>query len=168
MKKKVLLGLTAILLIYILYVFIQFNNSKNIEKNCLVSDFETVFGKEDSIKLGKIYNFSKILNCKNWDEIIIVGGEKANRTIIFLKEGIALPKIDYINRIKGVLLFYLVKDGKLISPPLSLWQPSFLYFKDFNGFDYISLDRKDALFKSVKLETIGSKDEILTFELIDN
>jgi len=65
------------------------------------------------------------------------------------------------------LLFYFIKDGKLISPPISLYHLGFLYFENFNDFDYVSLDKEDAIFKCVVLETIGSPEEILTFELMD-
>ncbi|KAF2519345.1 hypothetical protein E0W68_03065 [Flavobacterium salilacus subsp. salilacus] len=167
-RKRILLGTISLLLIVILYLFIQFNSVKHIEQNCLTYDFEDVFEKENSLVLNKTYDFSQIFNCKSWDKMIIVGGPKANRTIIFLKEGVFLPEIDYINRIQGCLLFYLVKDGRLISPPIEFWHSHFLYFEDFNDFDYVSLNRQDAIFKCIKLETIGGKDEILTFERIGN
>lgn len=164
-RKNIIFLVITLLLIALGYVFIQFNSASNIEKNCLTYDFDGVFEKENSLKLDKVYDFSKIFNCKNWDEIIIVGGQRANRAIIFLKEGVALPKIDYINRLKGELLFYLVKDGKLISSPISFYHSDFLYFENFNDFDYVSLKKEDAIFKCVKLETIGTDEEILTFEL---
>ena len=167
MKKRVFLIFIGLLITVIFYVLIKFNNINDIEKNCLEDDFNKVFKKENSLKLDKVYDLSKILNCKSWDEIIIVGGKKANRAAIFLKEGIALPKIDYVNRLQGELLFYLVKDGKLISPPLSFWESGFLYFNDFNDFDYINLKKEDAIFKCIKLKPIGVKEEMLTFELID-
>jgi len=168
MKKKVLLGLIALLVIYISYIFIQFNNSENIEKNCLVTDFETVFRKEESIKLDQVYDFSKILNCKSWDEVIIVSGERVSRLAIFLKEGIALPKIDYyFNYPNGSLVLYLIKDGKLISGPLPYWQSGFIYLENLNSFDYVRLEKEEAIFKCVRLETIGVKEEMLTFELLN-
>ncbi|MEP5341069.1 MAG: hypothetical protein ABJL44_10035 [Algibacter sp.] len=166
-RKKIIISVITLFLIALCYVFIKFNNVSNIETNCLVNDFDEVFKKENGLNVGKVYDFSKILNCKSWDEIIIVGGQRANRAAIFLKEGVALPEINYIKRLKGVLLFYLVKDGKLISCPISFYNPDFLYFENFNYFDYVSLKKEDAIFKCVKLETIGSDEEILTFELID-
>lgn len=166
-RKNIIILAIALFLIALLYVFIRFNNVSNIEKNCLVDDFDEVFEKENSLKLGEVYDFSKIFNCKSWDEIIIVGGLRVNRAIIFLKEGTALPPINYFNRAQGSLVFFLIKNGKLISPPISFYHPDFLYFENFNDFDYVSLKKEDAIFKCVKLETIGSDEEILTFELID-
>ncbi|UJH68663.1 hypothetical protein [Allomuricauda sp. SCSIO 65647] len=161
------LGIFLVVLGYIFVKFIEFDNINSGKNDCLVNDFNIVFRKENSIKLGEVYNFSQIFNCRNWDEVIIVGGRKANRTIIYIKEGVALPKIDYRNRLQGVLLFYFVKDGKLISSPISFYDQDFLYFEDFNYFDYVSLKKKEAIFKCVKLETIGADEEILTFELSD-
>lgn len=166
-KKKVIITFSVLFFIVTAYVFIQFSEANNIEETCFDSDFDKALKKENSIRLNEIYNFSKIFNCKSWDEIIIVGGPRANRTAIFFKEGVALPKIDYINRADGSLVFFLVKEGKLISPPISLWQPGFLYFRDFNSFDYICLEREDAVFKCVILETIGFDKPIFTFELIN-
>ncbi|MEO1013147.1 MAG: hypothetical protein AAFX53_17770, partial [Bacteroidota bacterium] len=121
-----------------------------------------------SLKLGEVYNFSKILNCESWDEVIIVSGERVSRAAIFLKEGIALPKIDYyFSYPNGSLILYLIKNGKLISGPLSYWQSGFLYLEGLNSFDYVRLEREEAIFKCVRLETIGTDEEILTFELID-
>lgn len=166
-RKNIIILTIALLLIFFGYVFIKFNNVSDIDNNCLVKDFNAVFERENSLKLGEVYNFSKILSCENWDEVIIVGGQRANRAVIFLKEGVALPKIDYKNRLKGVLLFYLLKDGKLVSPPISFYDQDFLYFENFNDFDYASLKKEEAVFECVRLETIGTDEEILTFELID-
>ncbi len=146
----------------------MFNNVSKIESNCLANDFDSVFEKENSIELGKVYDFSEILNCKSWDEVIIVSGERVSRTAIFLKEGIALPKIDYyFSYPNGSLVLYLIKDEKLISGPLSYWQSGFIYLEGLNSFDYVHLEKEEAIFKCVRLETIGSDKEILTFELID-
>ncbi|MBD1263209.1 hypothetical protein HZY62_21665 [Maribacter polysiphoniae] len=166
-RKTIIILAIGLFLIVLCYVFIKFYNVSNIENNCLVNDFNAVFEKENSIKLDETYDFSKILNCKNWDEVIIVSGERVSRTAIFLKEGIALPKIDYyFSYPNGSLVLYLVKDGELISSPLSYWQSGFLYLEGLNSFDYVRLEREEAIFKCVELETIGSDEEMLTFELI--
>lgn len=167
-RKNIIILAIALFLIATSYVFIKFNNASNIENNCLINDFDKVFEKDNSIKLGEVYDFSKILNCKNWDEVIIVSGERINRAVIFLKEGIVLPKIDYhFSYPNGSLVLYLIKDGKLISSPLSYWQSGFLYLEDLNSFDYVRLEREEAIFECVKLEIIGSDEEMLTFELVD-
>jgi hypothetical protein len=167
-RKKIIVLVSVLFFICISYILLQFNTANNIKESCFESSLNKVLKKGDSLKLDKIYNFSKIFNCKNWNEVIIVGGSNASSVAIFLKEGIALPKINYSKRLKGSLLFYFIKDGKLISQPISLWQPGFLYFKDFNNFDYINLKKKDAIFKCVELETIGSEKMMLTFELTGN
>lgn len=120
-KRRILAGIISLLLLAAAYLFIRFKNAENIEENCLASDFEKAFGPEDSIVLHKIYNFSQIFSCRSWDEIIIVGGPSSSRAAILLKEGIALPEIDYKNRAQGSLLFYFIEDGKLISPPLEYY-----------------------------------------------
>lgn len=163
--KRILVAIFSLILTLIVYILIQLYVN-NIEKNCLYFQFDKEFEKENSIVLNKIYNFSKILNCKSWDKVIIVGGPDANRVAIFLKEGIFLPEIDYKNRISGCLLIYLIEDGKLVAPPIEFWVENFLYFNDFNAFDYVSLNRQDAVFKCTKLETVGKPLDILTFELI--
>lgn len=166
MKKKMIIALILCVLAIFFYVFIQFVKVNSVEKTCLTYEFNEVFKKENSFTLNKVYDFSEIFNCKNWDEIIIVGGKRENRAAIFLKEGVALPEINYSNRPSGSLLFYLIKDKKLISSPVEFWQSGFLYFNDFNSFDYVSLDREKAIFKCVELKTIGNDESpILTFEL---
>ncbi len=165
-KKRFISLLVIILLIISSYVFIQFNIANNMKGSCFDVEFEKTFKKNDSIELNKIYDFTKIFNCKDWDKIIIVGGTRANRAVVFLKEGVALPKINYSNRLSESLIFYFVKDGKLTSSPISYWQSNFMYFKDFNDFDYICLDKENSIFKCVELETLGNKETILTFELI--
>ena len=161
-----MLAVLVFFLIAALYAIIQFNGVDDIENDCLVSGFNEVLKKDKSIVLYKTYDFSKLFNCKSWDKVIIVGGRRANRTAIFLKEGVALPKIDYIHRAQGCLLFYFIKDGELISPPIEFWRTKFLYFENLNGFDYVALDKQDAIFKCVKLKTIGVPYDILTFELL--
>lgn len=108
-KKRVLLAVLGLFLIAALYTLFQFNGVDDIENDCMVSDFDEIFEKERSLVLDKAYDFSKLFNCKSWDKVIIIGGRRANRTSIFLKEGIALPKIDYIDRAQGCLLFILLK-----------------------------------------------------------
>lgn len=165
-KKYIVLSIVLTLIIAS-YVFIKFNNASNIQSNCLVNDFEKVFEKENSLKLGEIYDFSKILSCKSWDEVIIVSGERVSRAAIFLKEGIALPEIDYyFSYPNGSLVLYLIKDGELISNPLSYWQSGFLYLDGLNSFDYVRLKREEVIFKCVELETKGVDEKILTFKLI--
>ncbi len=165
-KKRVFIGLIILIIGIVSYIFIQFNNAYNVEQTCLNTVFEEVLEQEDSIALNKVYNFSEIFTCEDWDELIIVGGKSANNAIIFLKEGVALPKIDYRNRLSGSVLFYFIKDGKLISPQSSFWHSDFLYFKDFNYFDYVSLNKEDVVFKCVDFEVVGFEDKILTFELV--
>lgn len=167
-RKNIIILTIALFLITISYIFIKFNNASNIKDNCLTNDFEKVFKKENNIKLGEVYDFSEILNCKSWDEVVIVSGERVNRAAIFLKEGIALPKIDYyFSYPNGSLVLYLIKDGELVSGPLSYWQSGFLYLDGLNSFDYVSIDREKAIFKCVELKTIGNNESpILTFELI--
>lgn len=167
-EKIKITGIICSIIIIGSYIFFQFYKANNIEENCFVNDFEEVFENGDGIILNKIYDFSKIFNCQSWDEIIIVGGNESSRTSIFFKEGIAVPEIDYINRASGCLLFYIIKDGKLISPPIEYWRKNFLYFQDFNDSDYVILKRRDAVFKCIELDYIGPKDKdrILTFELI--
>lgn len=166
-RKNIIILALAIFLIIISYVFIKFNKVSNVKNSCLINDFDLVFKKENSIKSGEIYDFSKILNCKSWDEVIIVSGERVNRTVIFLKEGIALPEIDYyFNYPNGSLVLYLIKDGELISKPLSYWQPGFLYFEGLNSFDYVCIDREKAIFKCFELETNGGDKKFLTFKMV--
>ena len=166
-RKNIIILAIGLFLIVLCYVFIKFYNVSNIESNCLVNDFDKVFEKENSLKEGKVYNFSEIFNCKDWDEIIIVGGPRVSRAMIFLKEGVALPPIDYFNRAQGSLVFFLVKNGKLISLPISFYHQDFLYFEDLNSFDYVRLDKEEAIFKCVELETKGLDEKILTFEIIN-
>lgn len=61
---------------------------------------------------------------------------------------------------------YFIKDRKLISPPIEFWHNEFIYFEDFNSFDYVNLSKQDAVFKCIELKTIGFKEQILTFELL--
>lgn len=165
-KKKILILVIALPLIALCYISIKFINTVNINDNCLSNDFNVVFDKENNIKLNETYDFSKILNCKSWDEVIIVSGERVNRTAIFFKEGIVLPKIDYyFNYPNGSLVLYLIKDKELISGPLFYWQSGFLFLEGLNDFDYIRLDREKAVFKCKKLETIGVEKDILTFKM---
>ena len=73
LKKRITLILViALFLIVLCYISIKFINADNIYDDCFSNDFKVVFDKENSIKLNKTYDFSKILNCKNWDEVIIV------------------------------------------------------------------------------------------------
>lgn len=166
-RKKILILIIALLLIVICYLLIKFNNVNNVENDCLTNEFDVVFNKDNSIKLGETYDFSKILNCKSWDELIIVSGERVNRFAIFFKEGIVLPKIDYyFNYPNGSLVLYIIKDGELISGPLSYSQSDFIYLDSLNSFDYVRLLKEEAVFKCIELETIGTKEEMLTFELV--
>lgn len=165
MKKRIFTGLIALLIIITSYIVIQFYKASNTQQTCLTSAFESTLKKETSLQLNKTYNFSKIFTCESWDELIIVGGKRANNAVIFLKEGVVIPKIDYSNRLSGSLLFYFVKKGKLISPPVSLYHSDFLYFKDFNDFDYVSLDKENVVFKCIKLDVVGFEDTLMTFEL---
>lgn len=168
-RKKVIIGFITLFLIIVSYIFIQFNKANNIEQTCFASDFTETFNEETNIRLNEVYNFSEIFNCESWDEIIIVGGKRVNRAAIFIKEGVALPPIDYENsKVAGSLVFFLIKEGKLVSSPISFRQRGFLYFKDFNSFDYISLDKENAVFKCIELETIGFEETMLTFKLIND
>ena len=166
MKKKIFLTSIGLLIIAVFYLFIKFNGVNDVKENCLTDAFDKVFKKENSIQLGKTYDFSEIFNCKEWDDLIVVGGQRANRTAIFLKEGIALPSIDYFNRAQGSLVFFFIKDKKLVSSPISFYHPDFLYFENFNDFDYVSIKKQDAVFRCVKLDATGSDEEILTFETV--
>jgi len=132
----------------------------------LTSNFSEVFEKENSIILNKKYDFSKILHCQLWDKIIILGGPEADRLSIFINEGIIIPEIDYQHRMPGSLLFYIIKDGKLIAPPMEFYDDGFLYFSDFNNDDYVILNRKDAIFNCIELDYIGDIGQILTFKLV--
>jgi len=162
MKKKYIF---IFVIIVTSYIIIQFYQVEHLKEDCITQQFKEKIEKNGLIE-GKIYDFSQIINCKKWDKLVIVGGKHANRTIIFLKEGIALPKIDYRSRLSGSLLFYFIKDRKLISPPLEYWQQDFLYFKDFNDFDYMVINREKAKFKCVELDIVGPPEKILTFEKI--
>ncbi|QEE49008.1 hypothetical protein FUA48_05265 [Flavobacterium alkalisoli] len=163
MKKFFYITATGMFIISI-YLYIQFNKAVNVDESCFTSDFEEVFG-DKHLELNKIYDFSQILNCKEWDKMIIVGGPRANRTTIFLREGIALPEIEYGDRGSDSLLFYIINDGKLINTPIGYWNDYFLYFQDFNDCDYVILNKNDAVFKCIFLDYIGSR-ETLTFELV--
>ena len=71
------------------------------------------------------------------------------------------------NLLSLALVFFLVKNGKLISLPISFYHQDFLYFEDLNSLDYVRLDKEEAIFKCVELERKGLDEKILTFEIIN-
>jgi predicted AAA+ superfamily ATPase len=75
--------------------------------------------------------------------------------------------LKYLDMFPCVVLLGARQVGKSTLLKQVLPTAKFYDLENLNDFDYIRLRRENAVFKCIKLETIGTKDDILTFKLIN-
>lgn len=149
MINKKVFSIVFIILILILgtLIFILFKPGNNdFSESCFIENYNDTFNNLQESKLNTEYNFSKIFNCEDWDEIIFVGEPITSRVVIYLKEGVILPQIDFSDREEGTVLIFFIKDNKVISSPISLENPNLIFSPNLNRLNYLALKREQAVF----------------------
>ncbi len=163
---RLIILILFILSFVIIYSYIKFNKTTILPKTCLTETFNENFKNLDKIKVNSEYNFSAIFNCKDWDEIIIIGGPVFSRTMIYTTSGIILPKVDYLNYTEGTIFLFFIKKNRIISEPIPIWHPNFIFSQNFNRYNYLKVGREKSRFIYKPFE--HSEFELFTLELIDN
>lgn len=164
--KKVVIKLFIGIVLYII-LSTSFKHYKNItvSDTCFLETYNATFMNITTPPLNSVYNFDDIFECGDWDEIFIVEAYYS-RDIGYIKSGILIPKDQGIIS-EDASRVYFLKNNYLVSPQVILYFKNFLLV-DFNNYHYLKVNREDAIFKCVELETIGFDYPIYSFELMNS
>lgn len=159
-KKKLLFVITLIIFSFIIFNIINFNKEVKVENTCLNNNFLKV----SDLKLNSIYDFDKKYNCRDWDEILIVGGGSSfNRLNIYFRTGIVLPKYDYINQPEAFSFLFFLNKGEIVSNPIIFGGSNFIFTQNLKN-NNLRLKRENAVFIYKRYE--NPEFELYTLEIL--
>ena len=138
----------------------------SLSESCLTESFNKEFIPLEKLNLNTEYNFSKIFNCTEWDEVFIVQAPYINRAFIYIQSGVLLPEYDYINSSENNHFVFFINNGHIINKPIIFGGPYFLFSNNFNRSNYLKIEKENANFIYKKYE--DSYYGMVTLELIEN
>ena len=162
-KKYLIILLVVIILIFSINLFVKINKLSSVSNNCLTEKFnkEFKFDSIDELKLNSEYDFDKIFDCTEWDEILVIQAPYVNRLLLYIKSGIILPDYDYINTSQNIYFLFFINNGNVITKPIPFGSDKFVFS------NYLKNSREDTNFIYKRFEN-SHFDGLFTLELKDN
>ena len=82
----------------------------------------------------------------------------------YLKNGVLVPAFDQIQYPKGTYLVYFLENNIIISEPVPLFDPNFIFSQNFKSGNYVKIGRKNAKFIYKKFD--HTDFDLNTFEIV--